>query len=242
MKRYIFQNQYSNSNALKIFFADVVCFLIVAICSVGFCYSYFSSKADASGSAGMARVSVDYRKVATDDTSSTDIIYGSVNNGSLVDLTKSVFISPGDVLSIKGYAVNTSNVDVYVLAKIEITINDGTQDITKEKWFNISNNLELTVGDNGLYQVGASSLTATGVGTTYYQAISLTYTFDGEEYTNNHEIKGVKLSLHAHQKEYLELAGDYTNYSKFDTDKDGYINGYSVPSLYSAHYMIGNLL
>ena len=242
MKRYMFQNKYTSSNLLKVFFADVVCFLVVAICSVGFCYSYFSSKADASGTAGMAKVAIEYRKVATDATTSTNIVYGSVNSGSLVDLTPSVFISPGDVLNIKGFAVNTSNVDVYVLARVDVTVNDGTQDIIESKWFNISNNLELTTDENGLYAVGASSLTATGVGTTYYQEISFTYTFEGERYTNSHQIKGVTLSLHAHQKEFLELAGDYENYSRFDTDEDGFINGYSVASVYASHDMIGNLL
>ena len=242
MKRYMFQNKYTSSNLLKVFFADVVCFLVVAICSVGFCYSYFSNKADVSGTAGMAKVSIDYRKVPTDAITSTDVIYGSVNNGSLTDLTPSVFISPGDILNIQGYAVNVSNVDVYVLARIEVTINDGTQDITEAKWFNIANNLELTVDENGLHEVGASSLTANGVSNTYYQQISLTYTFEGEKYTNEHQIKGVKLSLHAHQKDYLELAADYENYSNFDTDKDGLINGYEISSLYASHYMIGNLL
>lgn len=242
MKRNMFQNKYTNSNLLKIFFADIVCFLVVAICSVGFCYSYFNDKADASGTAGMAKVTIDYRKVAGDEDTSIDVVYGSINGGSLVDLTSSVFISPGDVLNIRGYAVNTSNVAVYVLAKLEITVDDGTQETTEAKWFNISNNLELTEDATGLYEVGASSLDIAGTGTTYYQAISLTYTFEGAKYTNEHEIKGVKLTLHAHQKEYLELASDYSKYSKFDDDKDGYISGYTIQSLYAAHYITGELL
>ena len=244
MKINMFQNKYQTSNLLKIFFVEVVCFLVVAILSIGVCYSYFSDKEDATGNASMAIMTIDYRTDATNENTSVNVVYGylsSSTNKTATEITSSTIITPGDVLTVKGYAVNTSEVGVYVLAKLEVSFNDGTADGTDVAWYNISNNTELTMDDNGLYEIGASALDAHKTGT-YYQELSFNYTFDGTKYINDYTITGIKLTLHIHQKDYLQDASDYGNYSQFDEDGDGYINGYAISSLYAAHYITGNVL
>ncbi len=219
MKRYMFQNQYESSNLLKVFFADVVCFLLVAIASVGFCYSYFSSQADASGSATMARVDIDYRQVAADAATSTTTIYGSVNNGTLGNITASTKVSPGDTINIKGHAVNTSEVDVYVLGRLEVVTNKDTEVI----WFNIAESKPVYFY-KGLFQVGASALAVDAS-----QAININYTLDGEKYTSDYIIEDLTFTLHAHQKDHLSTAADYSNYSA--------VGDYSQDSIYATHYI-----
>ena len=254
----MFQNKYKPSSLLKIFFADVVCFIFVAIFSIGFCYSYFSDGIDVGGKTTTAVVSVDYRTNYSQAATSISVIYGNISRlnagedeatiittGNIT--TENVTIIPGDKLTIKGYAVNTSDVEVYVLAKLEVVCNNGTADETEIVWYNISNGNKLSLGGNGVHTVGASSLLADGKinsssGKSYFQELALEYTFDGNKYTNSHTIKSLTLTLQVHQKEYLELAEDYSNYSKYDTDGDGLINDYEISSIYATHYMTGNLL
>jgi len=220
MKRGILQNQYTSSNLLKIFFADIVCFLVVAILSVGFCYSYFSKKADANGNVTMANVNIDYRKVANNASTSTDVVYGSINGGTVGDITSDTNILPGDTLNIRGYAVNTSNtVDVYILGRLEIITNKDTEVI----WYNIKDNVAVYF-HKGLFQIGASSIVAGAS-----QAISIDYVIEGARYTSEYVIEDVNFSLHAHQKEYLTTSSDFNEYSE--------VNGYSHESIYATHYI-----
>lgn len=221
MNKHLLQKKYNSNIWQKIFFADVICFLLVAILSVGVCYSYFSDKKEVSGTTSTAVVSVDYRTNPTDENSSTSQIYAQLNDGSTTVISSSNLISPGDNITIKGYAVNTSNVDVYVLARLEIITNKDTEVV----WFNIENNDVLYV-EKGLFQVGASVLS---VGSS--KELSFTYTFEGERYTNEYSIQNIELTLCAHQKDYLDLAKDYNNYTA--------VNGYSKDSIYATHYITG---
>ena len=241
MKIELFENKYKTSSGLKVFFADLVCFLLVAIISIGFCYSYFSDQIEVAGSTSTATITVDYRTTANNPATSVSAIYGSINGGATKQLTEDILVSPGDTLTVKGYAVNTSNVGVYVLARLEVVSNDGVSatDETDVVWYNIANNTQVTIDANGRYNVGASILTESGIGA-YYKELSLPYVFDGEKYTNTHTITSLKLTLHVHQKDYLDLADDYAYYTaKYDSDEDGYYNGYEISSMYAVHYIRG---
>lgn len=220
MKRDIFENQYRGSNLLKVFFADVVCFLVVAIFSVGFCYSYFSDKVGAEGDATMASISIKYC-TTSNIASATNQVKATLNGGSEIDLTNTTAISPGDSIVIKGYAINNSGIDAYALARLEI----ATAVDTEVVWYNIDNNKPL-YAERGLFQVGASVLQ-----NDVPKPLSIPYTFEGDRYTNEHTITGITLTLHAHQKDFLNIADDYNNYSA--------VNGYAKDSIYAAHHITG---
>ena len=249
MKRDIFQENYKG-NALKVLFADLVVFLLVTILSVGFCYAYFSSKVEAMGSATTAMVTVAYRTNYSDITNRTTI-YGSLNGGTAKEVsTTNISLTPGDNLTIKGYAVNTSNVPVYVLAKLEVTIKEDVLDgedvtITETYWYNISNNQIIEQTSDGefassvtRYTLGASSLEDVNK-TGYYQELSIPYTYSSK-YTNLHTVTNIELTLHVHQKDYLRMGDDFSKYSIGEVD--GKLGAYDTESIYAAHQITGRLL
>ena len=253
MKTDLFENKYKASNAVKIFFADVVCFLLVTIISIGFCYSYLTGRAEVSGTSKTANVAVQYQYNGV----AVENVYGTVNGGAVQSLTNTTF-TPGDKIVIVGNAVNVSNVPVYVLAKLEIETNDGT--ITE--WYNIGSNdpafddkgsqiedddtsalteyLKLTKttypDGNEIHQVGAGSL-----GTGKYKSLAIPYEFKGTDYENGDTITSIKLTLHVHQKAHLRSdTTDFVLYSQYE--QDGKINGYDTESIYATHQMTGDLL
>lgn len=252
MKRDIFQENYKN-NAMKVLFVDLVIFLLVTIFSVGFCYSYFSAKVDATGSATTAMVTVAYR-TNYNDKNNRDVIYGNIEDGEVQDISSTdLKLTPGDTLYIKGYAVNTSNVSVYVLAKLEVTITettaDGSTEVVETYWYNIVNNKKVAETVDGnfpspvtRYTIGASSLAPVDkdyVRTDFYQELSIPYTYDGK-YTNAHTITNVKLTLNVHQKDYLRISDDFSKYSVGEVD--GNLGEYETESIYAAHQITGQLL
>ena len=253
MKANLFENKYKPSNAVKVFFADVVCFLIVTILSIGFCYSYFSGSAGASGSSRTANVAVQYQYNGVAVTE----IYGTINDGAVRSLTNATF-TPGDKIVIVGSAYNLSNVPVYVLAKLEIVTNNGT--ITE--WYNIGSN-DPAYSDKGIqledddvdalteylklnkvaqsdgkeiHQVGAGSL-----GASKYKNLAIPYEFKGSEYDNDDTITSINLTLHVHQKAHLRSdTSDFVLYTPYE--HEGKINGYDTESIYATHQMTGDLL
>lgn len=255
MRRDIFEDNYKG-NAVKVLFIDLVIFLLVTILSVGFCYSYFSDKVDATGNATTANVDVVYRKVYN-DANPYNVIYGKVGlTGAEKDITDSnIALTPGDTLYITGYAVNTSNVAVYVLAKLEVTIvEDKTEgeDVTTTEvyWYNIDNNTIVDSAINGAYAsptvrytAGASSLEAYDgkfERSDFYKHLSIPYKYDGSTHTNLHTVTGIKLTLHVHQKDYLRQADDFAKYS--NGEQNGKIGTYATESIYAAHQMTGRTL
>lgn len=254
MKLDLFNNKYRKSNVTKIIFADIVCFLLVAIFSISFCYSYYSDKKIASGSIGLAEVKIEYRTDADDATSVTNTVYGSLNNGAEQTIDESLIICPGDVLNIKGYAVNTSDVSIFVLGKIEVKykVAENAETITLTEWYNIGSNdpqivngeledetpdaetpITLQTNTDGMYIVGAGSL-----GAGMHKELAVAYTFDGDLFENGYIIESVKFTLHAHQMQYLNMADDFNNYSSVTT---GGVT-YSHESIYATHQIVGNLL
>ena len=253
MKTDLFENKYKTSNAVKVLFADVVCFLIVTILSIGFCYSYFSDSESVSGASKTANVSVQYQYngVAANE------LYGTINGGPVKALSNATF-TPGDKLIIVGSAFNISNVPVYVLAKVEIVTNNETITV----WYNIGSNdpafsdqgiqieeddinapseyiklNKVTQADgNELHQVGAGSL-----GASKYKNLAIPYEFSGAEYGNDDTITSIKLTLQVHQKAHLRSENtDFVLYSRYETA--GKINGYDTESIYAVHQMTGDAL
>lgn len=242
MKRDILQNQYKSKGLFGTLIADIVCFLVVIALSVGFCYSYFSDKVNVMGNATTATIAIAYQDGS--GAKLTDIT-GQINGGSAATLNGKR-IAPGDTITITGNAVSigkdgtsaTASSDSYVLAQLdvigldtaEITGKDDTyikeHTIDKETiWYNIADG-KIVYAERGLFQIGASVLAAKGT-----QALSISYTFEGDKY--NEQYLGVKLvlTLHTHQKDFLNLAEDYNNYSAVGT--------YAKESIYATHCITG---
>ncbi|MFQ6723870.1 MAG: hypothetical protein ACLRFE_00865 [Clostridia bacterium] len=261
----LFKNQYKESNASKILFIDVICFLLVAILSLGICYAYMSDSADVSGDATTAHISIQYQYSVGDNGAYTAVnnLYGSINNGTIASIDGKVFV-PGDSIVIVGRAVNTSNVSAYVLAKLEINYTRNGNVYKEEVWYNIGSNepvydedgktivaetpnalasneykklytAEMGADNEDVYQIGAGSF-----GANKYKDLAIPYQFDGEKFTNGDVINSIKLYLCAHQKDYLRSASDFEKYSKYETS--GHINGYTTESIYASHYITGKEL
>lgn len=246
MKRDLFENKYQpNNNGLKIFFIDIICFLMVTVISIGFCYAYFSHRVDVSGFSTTANVTVQYQYDVAGNGNYVAVsdVYGKINNGANQSLT-GIIINPGDTITILGRALNTSNVPVYVLAKLEVITNKGTDVV----WYNIGTNdpkatgvensdaLPNDVEENGylkletadmttaagrtdkIYQVGAGSLGGSYVQDNvthyYYKDLAIPYKFDGETYENGDTVTSISLTLHVHQKDHLSTAADFVNLYK----------------------------
>ena len=255
MKLDLFNNKYKSSNVSKIIFADIVCFLLVAIFSIGYCYAYFSANSTISGTTGMAQVSIEYQYKVSTDYVKVDTVYAKLNDETEVrDLGSNFTITPGDTLTIVGRACNTSTVPVFVLGKIEVTYkaDQNAESVTLTEWYNIgSNDSQIVDADenertsiavepkaiktnaDGMCVVGAGSL---GAGN--YKELAIPYIFDGELYKNGYIIEGVRFSLHVHQKQYLNTADDFDNYLSATTDGVTY----SQESIYATHRMMDNLL
>ena len=159
MKLDVFSNKSNKHGLLKILFVDIVCFFVITISLISFCYSYFSDKADVEGKVNTAMVSIDYRTDKDDPSSSSNEIYAQVNGGALTTLSSITTINPGDNIVIKGYAVNTSDVSVYTLAKLQVINHDYNLDIidTETIWYNISSNTPVYI-QQGVAKVTASVL------------------------------------------------------------------------------------
>jgi hypothetical protein len=255
MKLDLFNNKYKRGNVVKIIFADIVCFLLVSVFSISFCYAYFSDRVSSTGFTGMASVSIEYQYQVSGSYKPVDSVYGKFNNESTVrDLGTQFTITPGDTLTIVGRAVNTSGVPVFVLGKVEVSykVAENAQPITLTSWYNIGTNDPqlvngtmqsetpgaeesklLKTNEDGMYIIGAGSL-----GAGKYKDLSVVYTFDGELYQNGYIIQSVTLTLHAYQKQYLNSADDFDNYSSATTDGVTY----SHESIYATHQIVGNLL
>ncbi|MBQ7798588.1 MAG: hypothetical protein IJ371_05645 [Clostridia bacterium] len=260
MKVDLFENKYRPSNGLKIVFIDIVCFLLVAIVSVGFCYSYFSHRIDVEGFSTTAKVDVEYQYDVTDGTYAlVSDVYATVNGGTeqtLTSITKTQPLTPGDTITIVGRAYNASNVQVYVLARLEVVTSKGTEVV----WYNIGTNDPAI--DNGvqtgadtpdalsaedyktlsidettkLYTVGAGSL-----GAYKYKELAIPYEIS-KELENGDTVTSINLTLHVHQKKYLRSeTSDFKLYSKYE-NANKQINGYDTESIYAAHYITGNKL
>ena len=150
-----------------------------------------------------------YRKNYS-DIASQQVVYGYINSGSAKDITKqNSSLTPGDTLYVKGYAVNTSNVDVFVIAELVLTIqqaNAGSDPTTvvEKYWYNIENNqlinsyIDGQYTTNTRYLVGASVLQKYDAitPTNYYKELSISYVYDGATHTNAHTILNIELNLH----------------------------------------------
>lgn len=278
MKTNLFENKYRPSNAAKIFFVDIVCFLLVAFISIGVCYAYFSHKLEVGGFSTMANVNVQYQYDVTEGNyQQVNTVYGKVNNEDERDLA-GVTITPGDTITIVGRAVNTSNVSVYVLAKLTIVTSKGTINA----WYNIGSNApvgaeaenpdalpnaieteeskqlykkSMTTASgktDEVYQVGAGVLGGSykdGEITKYrYKELAIPYTFEGEEYENGDTITSITLTLHVHQRDYLDAAEDFISLYKphasniSQANPNGFINGYTTESIYAVHQITGDKL
>lgn len=262
MKINLFENKYKPSNAIKIFFVDIVCFLLVSIVSVSFCYSYFSDKVSVSGSTTMAKLSVQYQVNAGSGYADASDIYVILNEDE--DATQKLsetIIQPGDTITIVGRAVNTSNVSVYVLGRLQIVVkkNGSANSTTETIWYNIGSNdngtgaetpealenapILYTDNTTGLYQVGAGSL---GAGKN--KELTIDHTFVGTQYENGDVIESVTFTLYVHQKDHLSTASDFIELYKphatgiTQSNPNGFINGYTTESVYAAHYITGNTL
>ena len=233
MKIDLFENRYRPSNVAKIFFVDIVCFLLVAFISIGACYAYFSHKLEVKGVSTMANVSVQYQYEVEEGTyQAVDEVYGKINDKAEQKLTGAL-ITPGDTITILGRAVNTSNVAVYVLAKLTIVTSNGTVEV----WYNIGSNAPASGEDENpeslpndielggyeklykesmttaggrtddVYQIGAGVLGGSykqGETTIYrYKELAIPYKFAGEDYENGDTITSISLTLHVHQRDYL---------------------------------------
>ena len=269
MKIDLFENKYKTSKALKIFFVDVVCFLLTAVISIGVCYAYFSSNVSVKGNAAMAQVTVEYQAKVGQTYQAVDYVHAIINGNEnsteeeAVSLNN-VVITPGDTITVVGRAVSTSSVSVFVLARLNIEVQKigKSTSTVKTVWFNIGANdpdpengivatptiqtdeqiRALTIGENGLYNIGAGSL-----GALQYKELRIPYTFEGTEYNNGDTIKSVSLRLHVYQKNYLETADDFNLYKEYATGitnntPNGFINGYTTESVYAAHHITETLI
>lgn len=236
-----------NSGWLKWITIDLICFIVVSALSFGFCYSYFSDEVKASGEATTASLIVEYWQTATSGTPSSTVyaIIDGTSNAVALDSIENDEIVPGQSVTIKGYAVNTSNINVYIMGKLEIEAEDknGLVKYTETVWYNIGNGQSCN-GSN--LTIGASSLTAstwvenngeTTITTpdSAKQELSLIYTFDGATFVNGDKITKFNFTLEAHQSSYLTLAEDYDNFSSIT---NGAVN-YSQNQVYAAYCITG---
>ncbi len=240
MKIDLFENKYKVSNIAKVLFIDIVCFLLFSVISVSVCYAYFSSKADVTGTGTLAGVSVEYHANVDSAYISVSEIYVDDGYGASMPLANSV-ITPGDTITIVGHAVNTSDVGVYAIAKVTVNWVDLTEEKTEDTWYTVggktgSEFIELTMDNNGIYQVGAGSIDSKD-----YIELAIPYTFDGATYENTDQITKITVTLYVHQKDHLRNASDFENYSAYE-DASGKINEYATESIYATHYMTGNIL
>lgn len=216
---------------------DLICFVVVSIVSFGFCYAYFRSEVKVVGVSNTATVSIEYRYEENGDASS--IVYAEVA-GSIVPINSmsTYKIVPGETIVIKGYAVNTSNVDVYVMGKLKVESkgSDGEMKASEITWFNINNGEFM--GEDGL-GIGASSLSASVWGSnstivtpdSAKQELSLEYTFNPVLYENGDSIFNIEFTLSVHQKDFLSLADDYNDFYELE--------GYTHEQVYAAHCITG---
>ena len=220
MKRYLLQND-RFGGWRKWIFADIICFAIILIVAFGFCSAYFSSKLQISGNSSLGHLDVMYCQNSTSTTNS-QYVYGSINGGSPVTLnTINTMIAPGDTLKIQGYAVNTSNVDVFVLGRLEIKFtNQNSVSEQEVVWYNIATGTPLYV-ERGLFQVGASVLYEAGVSGDRQQ-INASYTFSGDKFINGYTIDSVIFELVGHQAEFINFANEF--------DMDASYNSYITVS------------
>ncbi len=233
MKRDILQKQYKTTGLFRTFFADIICFLIVTVLSVGFCYSYFSDKVDVLGNATTATIAISYQNSAGATLTN---VTAKVNGGTSASLN-GIKIAPGDTITITGNAVSigdegtaeSATADTYLLAELNIINKDSSGNLIDEEtvWYNVANN-KVVYAERGLFQVGASILQA---GAT--QALSIPYTFEGDKYNENYATISLTLTLHTHQKDFLDLADGYSNYLAVGT--------YSKESIYATHCIIGRM-
>lgn len=196
MRRGILQDKHS-IGWRKIIFADLICLVIVVTLSFGLCYAYFSDRADMEGSSTMGVLKVMYCKNSTDTIGSASV-FGSIGGDTAQELSSIAYVAPGSTLAIKGYAVNSSNFDIFVLGRLEIVITTPSEQTeTEVVWYNIQNGQELYV-ERGRFQVGASVLYAHGVSGDK-QEINAVYTFDGDKYINGYSIQSVTFEVLGHQ-------------------------------------------
>lgn len=231
MKRDILQKQYKTTGLFWTFFADIICFLVVTVLSVGFCYSYFSDKVNVLGDATTATIAVSYQN---DSGAKLTNITAKVNGATAASLN-GIKIAPGDEITITGNAVSigdegtaaSATADAYLLAELNVVNKDSSGNVIDEEsvWYNVVDDKKVYV-ERGLFQVGASVLTA---GAT--QALSIPYTFEGDKYDEDYVTISLTLTLHTHQKAFLDLAEDYNNYSAVGT--------YSKESIYATHCITG---
>ncbi len=142
MKLDLFENKYRPSNMMKIFFVDIVCFLLVSAISLGMCYAYLSDSVSVKGSVNTAFVDVEYQYDLGEGYTSVSDIYVKLNNENQVTTLSEIkdILTPGDTITIVGRALNTSNIAVYVLAKLEIEHIKGGVEGKEVVWINIGDN------------------------------------------------------------------------------------------------------
>lgn len=266
MKIDLFENKYKPNSAVKIFFADLVCFLVIAMLTIGLCHAYFSDKTDVRGSASTAKVGVEYQYNLGGGYASQNEVYVKLNNSTTAQSLSGVVLTPGDKITILGRIVSKSNVSVYILARLEIETIQKGEAKTEVVWFNIGSNDPELDGDgneissaihtssalqeseykqlqykqltNGTETHNVCQVGAGSLGAYKYKDLAIPYTFDGEKYVNNDSITSVKFSLHAHQKEHLNTASDFDLYKQYESQ----ITGYDIESIYAVHYITGTQL
>ena len=229
MKIDLFENKYSPSRFSKIIFMDIICFLLAISMAFGVCYSYFSDKVGAQGATALTSLNIDYRVQADDPSTSSNVVYGSINDGAEGFITAGTVINPGDTLNIRGYAVNTSNkIDIYAMTRVEIVTNKDREVL----WFG------QTAQDQLFMEKGMFNGIAYAIDAGESNAINIDYVFDGDKYTNQHIIQSITLTLHAHQKDYLTSASDYQDYAPFDMSGEN-MRGEVNEAVYATHQIIG---
>lgn len=214
----------NNNKWLKRITFELICFIVVSALSFGLCYSYFQAEIKVSGVAITATVNLEYRQTA--DGTASDIIYATLDGVTTIAINdvENCEIIPGQIMKIKGYVVNTSTIEVYIMGKLTLQVLDknGNVKFTDTIWYNISNgdtcSTKLTIGASSL-PVGAN------------QELSLPYTFDGEKYVNDDVINSITFELYAHQKDYLNLSDDFNDFTS--------IGSYTKEQVYAGHCITG---
>lgn len=226
MRRNLLQENNSGSLS-KALFANLMGFILVLLLSFGLSYAYFSDKVEVSGGSNLGVMKVLYCQNLADAEGSS-VVYGTINDGlTAVDLT-SINIAPGDTLNIKGYAVNNGNIDVFVLGRLEVAVNNADGELeTEVVWYNVATGQAVYV-ERGLFQVGASVLYSSGtIGDT--QEINASYVFEGDRYINNYKNISIKFELFGYQAEFLDFANDFD----MDVKYNSYITKGANKNIYS---------
>lgn len=189
------------------------CFVLCTVLSFGFCYAYFSSKVEATGTITTAQLVIEYKNESGDVSSDLNV-YKVDDEGDYL-MTDGNTIIPGDQLYVVGSIQNDADsINAYVLleTRLELLTTDLTEveKVQDSKFYNL-NGTNVTFDTTKQYYTTAATLLEAGADAIVLDdGTNLTYTIDP---TLTSEMSGrtfkLTLVIHAIQADNLEEDAKY---------------------------------